>query len=35
MEAGGSILSVDNNEIIYNAKENILNPYFIASCKFK
>ena len=33
MEAGGSIISDDNNEIIYNAKENILNPYFIASCK--
>ena len=32
-EAGGSVISVDNNEIIYNAKENILNPYFIASCK--
>ena len=33
MEAGGSILSVDNNEIAYNTKEDILNPYFIASCK--
>ena len=33
MEAGGSIISDDNNEITYNAKENILNPYFIASCK--
>ena len=33
MEAGGSIISNDNNEIIYNSKENILNPYFIASCE--
>jgi 3'(2'), 5'-bisphosphate nucleotidase len=33
MEAGGSVISVDNNEIIYNTKENILNPYFIAACK--
>ena len=33
MEAGGSIISDDDNEIIYNTKENILNPYFIASCK--
>ena len=33
MEAGGNLLTFDNNEIIYNAKENILNPYFIASCK--
>ena len=32
-EAGGSISTKDNNEIVYNTKENILNPYFIASCK--
>ena len=32
-EAGGSIISVDNNEIVYNTKKDILNPYFIASCK--
>ena len=30
-EAGGSICSIDNEEIVYNKKENILNPYFIAS----
>ena len=30
-EAGGSICSIDNEEIVYNNKENILNPYFIAS----
>jgi len=35
MEAGGSMNSIDNKEIVYNTKENILNPYFIASCKFK
>ena len=33
-EAGGIINSVDNKEIAYNTKEDILNPYFIASCKF-
>ena len=30
-EAGGDIKSIDNKEIVYNTKENILNPYFIAS----
>ena len=30
-EAGGNIKSIDNSEIFYNTKENILNPYFIAS----
>ena len=34
-EAGGSIKKIDNEEIFYNTKENILNPYFIASCKLK
>jgi len=32
-EAGGIINSIDNEEIFYNTKENILNPFFIASCK--
>ena len=32
-EAGGIINSIDNEEILYNTKENILNPFFIASCK--
>ena len=32
-EAGGIINSIDNKELVYNTKENILNPYFIASCK--
>ena len=32
-EAGGTINSIDNEEILYNEKENILNPFFIASCK--
>jgi len=31
IEAGGKIFSIDNKEIVYNKKENILNPYFIAS----
>ena len=30
-EAGGRIYSIDNKEIVYNKKENILNPSFIAS----
>ena len=30
-EAGGKILTLDNKEIIYNEKESILNPEFIAS----
>ena len=30
-EAGGRIYSIHNKEIVYNKKENILNPYFIAS----
>ena len=25
------VVFVDNEEIVYNKKENILNPYFIAS----
>lgn len=29
-EAGGKLRSIDNDEILYNTKENILNPYFIA-----
>ena len=31
VEAGGIINSIDNQEIVYNKKEEILNPYFIAS----
>lgn len=34
IEAGGSLLTLNDNQIIYNIKENILNPYFIASCNF-
>ena len=29
-EAGGKLKSIDNNEILYNTKEDILNPHFIA-----
>jgi len=32
-EAGGIINTIDSEEILYNTKENILNPFFIASCK--
>jgi 3'(2'), 5'-bisphosphate nucleotidase len=31
IEAGGSIYGIDNEEIVYNTKANMLNPYFIAS----
>jgi 3'(2'), 5'-bisphosphate nucleotidase len=31
IEAGGSIYSTDNNKIVYNSKESMLNPDFIAS----
>ena len=34
-EAGGSIESTDKKEIVYNAKEDLLNPYFVASCKYR
>ena len=30
-EAGGRIYTVDNEEIVYNKKKDILNPNFIAS----
>lgn len=30
-EAGGNILDLDGEEIVYNTKEDIINPYFIAS----
>ena len=29
-EAGGSIKNIDNNKILYNTKENVINPFFIA-----
>ena len=29
-EAGGSINNIDNNKILYNTKENVINPFFIA-----
>lgn len=29
-EAGGSICNIDNNKILYNTKENVINPFFIA-----
>ena len=29
-EAGGSINDIDNNKILYNTKENVINPFFIA-----
>ena len=29
-EAGGTIKNVNNNKILYNTKENVINPFFIA-----
>ena len=29
-EAGGKLKSIDNKDILYNTKEDILNPHFIA-----
>ncbi len=29
-EAGGSIQDINKNKILYNTKENVINPYFIA-----
>ena len=31
-EAGGKITTIDGKKILYNTKENVINPYFIASC---
>ena len=33
VEAGGEIKSIDDKKIIYNNKESVINPPFIASCK--
>ena len=29
-EAGGTIKNINNNKILYNTKENVINPFFIA-----
>ena len=29
-EAGGAIKNINNNKILYNTKENVINPFFIA-----
>ena len=34
-EAGGNLKDLDNKKILYNKKENIINPSFIASCKLQ
>tara|TARA_Y100000590_G_scaffold466551_1_gene642366 strand:+ start:8408 stop:9223 length:816 start_codon:yes stop_codon:yes gene_type:complete len=31
-EAGGKLLSIDKKEILYNKKESVINPSFVASC---
>jgi len=33
VEAGGVINSIDDKKILYNNKESVINPSFIASCK--
>ena len=32
-EAGGELESVDHKKILYNNKESVINPHFIASCR--
>ena len=34
-EAGGEIKSIDNKKFLYNSKESVTNPHFIASCNIK
>ena len=33
-EAGGEIKSIENKKLLYNLKESVTNPHFIASCKY-
>ena len=33
IEAGGKLETIDQKEILYNYKESVINPHFIASCK--
>ena len=35
IEAGGKLESLNQKEILYNTKESVINPYFIASCKLE
>jgi len=35
VEAGGVINSIDDKKILYNNKESVINPSFIASCKLE
>ena len=31
---GGEIKSIDDKKLLYNSKESVINPHFIASCKY-
>ena len=33
-ESGGEIKNVNQNKLMYNLKESLINPHFIASCKY-
>ena len=35
IEAGGQLENLNQEEILYNTKESVINPYFIASCKLE
>ncbi|SVE45686.1 uncharacterized protein METZ01_LOCUS498540, partial [marine metagenome] len=35
IESGGEIKSIDDKKILYNFKESVINPHFIASCKLE
>ena len=33
IEAGGKLETLDQKELLYNSKESVINPHFIASCR--
>ena len=35
IEAGGKLETINKKEVLYNLKESVINPHFIASCKLE
>ena len=35
IEAGGKLETINKMEVLYNLKESVINPHFIASCKLE
>ena len=35
IEAGGKLETIYKQEVLYNLKENVINPHFIASCRLE